>query len=185
MAIPNFDHNKVLPPHIGDPRRMQDLSPYPCSTLDLCQKFATSIERIRILEGFLSFRQQMFAFNISNGFQWLDGSFMEDVEHLENRAPNDIDIVTFYMGMPRFQYSVIQAKFPEFISRDLSKSKYLVDHFGVDCSYRPDFIVEATRYWIQLFTHNRHRVWKGMLRLELNTPDDDQAALNYLKAVSL
>ncbi len=33
-----------------------------------------------------------------------------------------------------------------------------------------------TRYWISLFSHNRLGVWKGMLRIALNTPSEDAAA---------
>jgi hypothetical protein len=42
-----------------------------------------------------------------------------------------------------------------------------------------------TRYWIQLFTHNRLGVWKGILRLELNTTDIDKLALEHLNATGL
>ena len=42
-----------------------------------------------------------------------------------------------------------------------------------------------TRYWIQLFTHNRLGVWKGILRLELNTAEIDQEALTYLNNIEL
>jgi hypothetical protein len=32
---------------------------------------------------------------LDNGFQWIDGSFVEDVEKSRGRAPGDVDIVTF------------------------------------------------------------------------------------------
>lgn len=54
--IPDFDHNLVLPPHLGSPTVPDQLSPYPCSTVDLCEKLATGPERREILGKFLDFR---------------------------------------------------------------------------------------------------------------------------------
>ena len=85
MPIPNFDHNNVLPPHLGNPTNRADLSPYSCSILELCHRFSTSNQRIQILKNFVTFRQRMNAMNIVKGFQWLDGSFLEDIEAAESR----------------------------------------------------------------------------------------------------
>lgn len=183
MPIPNFDHNNVLPPHLGNPAHPGDLSPYPCSILELCHKFSTSPERIIILKGLIDFRQRMPGYGIIYGFQWLDGSFLENIEASENRSPRDLDLVTFYSGLSPINIASISATFPEFVSRALSKATYKLDHFGVDMSFRPDVTVENTRYWIQLFTHNRNSVWKGILRLSLNTPIDDQHAIDYLNTL--
>ncbi len=41
-----------------------------------------------------------------------------------------------------------------------------------------------TKYWIQLFSHNRAGVWKGMIELPLyNTLDSDNEALNFLNSL--
>ena len=51
------------------------------------------------MAGFLDFRALLHSLGINTGFQWLDGSFMENVELLEQRAPKDIDVVTLsYQG---------------------------------------------------------------------------------------
>lgn len=73
--------------------------------------------------------------------------------------------------------------FPEFANSALSKSKFLLDHYPVDYSHSPCVTIEQTRYWIQLFSHNRTGVWKGMLRLSINTPTEDERALAYLNSV--
>lgn len=182
-VIPAFNHNLVLPPHAGDPRQRGDLSPYPCTTLDLIQRFSTSAERIVILRGFLAFRTRLTNAGLLNGYQWLDGSFLEDVEQSESRSPNDLDLLTIYWGYDTAFQSILVQKFPEFADRKLSKQNYCLDHFPVDAGYKPDVTVENTRYWIQLFTHNRNGVWKGMLRINLNTPDEDAAALAFLDTV--
>lgn len=183
MPIPNFDHNNVLPPHLGNPTDRSHLSPYQCTILELCHKFSTSPERIEILKGLIIFRQKMLANGLIMGFQWLDGSFLENIEVSERRTPRDLDIVTFFGGLTPTNQATIRATFPEFANPVLAKATYKLDHYPVDYSYSPDVTVEMTRYWIQLFTHNRHSVWKGILRLSLNTPIDDQHALDYLNSI--
>jgi predicted nucleotidyltransferase len=75
--------------------------------------------------------------------------------------------------------------FPEFVSQKLSKDTYKLDHYAVDYCYDPNTTVELTRYWIQLFTHNRSGVWKGILRLSLSTPTEDNASLHFLNNLVL
>lgn len=181
--IPAFDHNFVLPPHLGNPTALDQISPYKCTTLDLCKTFAISADRIEILKGFLRFREQLTKLGLVNGFQWLDGSFLEDVETRENRPPNDLDMVTVYWGYNlAFQQQLI-VDFPDFVDVRLSKSNYKLDHYPFDAQHSPINTVEYTRYWIQLFSHNRDAVWKGMLHVELNTPNEDQEALIFLNSI--
>lgn len=183
--IPDFSHNNVLPPHLGNPTDFLHVSPYPCTILELCQKFATSRPRINILIGFISFRARLTNLGIIDGFQWLDGSFMENIEVSENRPPNDLDLVTFYDGRTAPPEATLLANFPEFSNSTLSKQTYHLDHYPVDFCFNPEVTVELTRYWIQLFTHNRNGIWKGILRLPLNTANDDSAALTYLNALTI
>ena len=185
MAIPDFNHNHVLPPHLGDPRLPNDVSPYNCSTYEFCQRLATSHERITILKNFIAFRKKMDRHGIVDGFQWVDGSFTENVEISLKRPPNDLDVVTFYRNITNDQVIDIQANFLDFVTPSLSKVNYQLDHYVVDFAYDPLITVEQTRYWIQLFSHNRLDIWKGMLRLELNTPADDHFALDYLNTIVL
>lgn len=163
--IPAFDHNHVLPPYVGNPTRPSDISPYECSIIDFCQHFATSVKRISLLKSLIQFRLKMLAFGIQNGFQWIDGSFTENIEVSEKRDPNDIDIVTFYRGLSSQQENDIVHSFQEFLNPRLSKSIFNLDHYPVDYGSTPERTVELTRYWIQLFCHNRNRVWKGMIKI--------------------
>lgn len=183
MSIPPFDHNNVLPPHLGNPTDPTHLSPYSCTILELCHQFSTSANRIQILKNFIVFRQKMNFFGIIYGFQWLDGSFMENIEASERRPPSDLDVVTFYGGLSMDYQNNIKVNFPEFSNPTLAKDIFLLDHYGVDYSFNPDVTVEQTRYWVQLFTHNRFGIWKGILKLSLNTPIDDQNALDYLNSL--
>ncbi len=179
--IPDFDHNLVIPPHLGDPVNLKHLSPYPCTSVDLCQKLGITEERRAILRKFLDFRERLQTEGLTRGFQWLDGSFLEDVETRDKRPPNDLDIVTVYWGYDiPFQLNLI-SRFKEFASPLLSKSVYGLDHYSFDAGYNALLTMEQTRYWILLFSHNRYGAWKGMLKIELNTPADDQLARQQLE----
>ncbi len=180
MPIPAYDHNLVIPPHLGDPVNSGELSPYPCTTLELCQRFGITAERRTILGKFLDFRDRLRAEGLTNGFQWLDGSFLEDVEAREGRAPRDLDVVTVYWGYDHAFQMTLRNRFIEFASSVLSKATYSLDHYPFDAGFSPALTLESTRYWILLFSHNRLSVWKGMLRVELDTPADDTAARQEL-----
>lgn len=181
--IPEFDHNLVLPPHRGDPRFSADVSPYACTSLELCRRFATSPKRREILEHFLAFRKKIHSSGMTQGYQWLDGSFLEDVETRENRSPEDLDLLTIYWGYSTAFQEQFDLKFPEFSNHNLSKSKYRLDHYPVDIGLSPDLTVDNICYWIQLFSHNRDAVWKGMIRVELDTPEEDDKGLRYLEGL--
>jgi hypothetical protein len=183
MPIPTFDGIlNVLPPHLGDPSLPQDLSPYLCTTAELCHRFATSAARKTILEGFLNLRAELLGLGI-RGFHWLDGSFLENVEIQEHRDPGDIDVVTF-IGHPGDLPSIQSVLTPrrDLCDRGLAKATFRVDHFLIPLCSAPEAVVEHTRYWYGLFSHRRDRTWKGMLRVELNTKADDDPAWQVLRS---
>ncbi|MCH5167988.1 MAG: hypothetical protein J1F35_08930 [Erysipelotrichales bacterium] len=183
--IPPFDHNHVIPPHLGNPADPTQISPYLCEISEFCQHFCFSKERINILIGFVSFRLKMIQNGIVNGFQWVDGSFTENVEARENRPPHDLDVVTFFKGIDLQQSSKINSTFQEFSNPHLSKQKFFIDHYPFPFDANPDFTVEYTRYWYQLFSHNRRGVWKGIIKIPLYVdPVKDTDALTFLKNIN-
>ena len=95
-AIPDWSPQGILPPINPQSPTSVDRSPYDVSLTDLIIRFSTSPERCRILDGLLRYREALHGVGLVHGFQWLDGSFLEHIELLENRAPHDIDVVTFY-----------------------------------------------------------------------------------------
>lgn len=184
MPIPDFNYNNVIPPHLGNPTDPNKISPYKADILDFCIRFATSFERIEILKGFVKFRLEAWKFGIQNGFQWIDGSFSEDIEKSERRAPNDIDVVSFIPNVNSTVSANIKANFIAFIDPTTSKTQYKVDHYIVEFATNPLVTVNATKYWIQLFSHNRNGVWKGMIEIPIyKTPDKDSEALTYLNSI--
>jgi hypothetical protein len=181
MPIPAFDHNYVLPPHLGNPTTPSELSPYECTSLEFCQRFSTSPERREILSNFLRFRGLLRANGLIQAIQWLDGSFLEDIESQKQRAPRDLDLVTiFWEYDDQFQDTLFK-QFPEFGNSQLSKQNFKLDHYPFDAGFDPLLTVDLSRYWAQLFSHNRDGVWKGMLSIPLDTPDDDARAVEYLQ----
>ena len=178
MAIPAFDRIlNILPPHLGVPTQVRDLSPYHCTMQELCDRFATSPERKAILQGFLDFRGELFRSGLS-GFQWIDGSFLEDIETQEGRPPRDIDVVTF-IGNPPHPKNLrvaINANDPRLLDREYVMEQYLVDHYLVGLGTAPHVLVSTSRYWYGLFSHRRDGQWKGMLQMDLTDSADDAAA---------
>lgn len=187
MPIPSFDHNEVLPPHLGDPRRPDELTPFPATSEEVCQRFATSTERKAILTGWLDFRKELAALGITQGFQWLDGSFLENIEATGGRAPNDLDVVTYYAVpsgvVPTDLLTLLQRALPEFFDRTACKARFKLDHFGIHLGARGSALVDNARYWTGLFSHRRDGVWKGMLRIELNTGLSDTEAAKLLNSI--
>jgi hypothetical protein len=181
--IPNFDHNLVLPPHTGNPVNFADLSPYPCTSNELCNKFSTSSERIGILKNFLKFRSSLRSLGLLNAIQWLDGSFLEDIEQQAKRAPRDLDCVTIYWGYDRAFQNGLVSSLPEFADPISCKKRFQLDHYPFDAGYSPLNTVEMSRYWAQLFSHNRLGIWKGMLSISVNTPIEDSSALSHLQSL--
>lgn len=81
MPIPPYSLDGVLPPFIGarGPGDRSDLmSPYKVSVEEIVRFFGTSDERKRILAGWLEYRKDLRAIGITRGYQWLDGSCVED-----------------------------------------------------------------------------------------------------------
>ena len=176
MPIPAFDANNVLPPHAGDPRRREQLSPFPCTTTELCQRFATTPERLIILDGFLRFRALLTQAGFIGGFQWVDGSFLENIEAEANRPPNDLDVVTFYLPPDAGFNARVATSYPLLTDQGQIHKTYRLDHYFLDMACHPVLTVEGTRYWSLLFSHRRDGIWKGMVRVDLNTPAADTNA---------
>ncbi|MBQ7072652.1 MAG: hypothetical protein IJM89_04720 [Bacteroidales bacterium] len=183
--IPPFNHDYVLPPYVGDnPTKVGTQSPYRVSIMDLCQYFSTSKPRIELLKGLIKFRLEFYSRGIINTIQWIDGSFVEDKYSRENEEPNDIDVVTF-INLPKAVQQTIATSFPAFVDHKQSKHLYHVDHYVLDIS-DPTSAVRNTQYWIQLFSHNRYGVWKGMIEVPLYVnAEEDIKAMDYLNGLVL
>ena len=132
-----------------------------------------------MLSGFLRFRFELSTLGV-RGFQWLDGSFVENIEAQESRAPSDIDVVTIIENSdPGLKRALIVR--PDLVNHTIVKATFAVDSFLIPCDLTPVQLIDHTRCWIGLFSHRRSdRVWKGMLVTPLGPPSDDDAARRFL-----
>ena len=175
VSIPPFDATGVLPPVMGSPTTVSSQSPYRVSLVDVVQRFSGSEERRAILRGFLAYRAALHGAGLTRGFQWLDGSFEEQVELLEGRAPKDIDVVTF-VGC---QEGPVTLQAGQLFLADYTKTQFHVDAYSVNLGLSQEAIVRRATYWYGLFSHRRDRHWKGLLEIDL-APVEDALATKML-----
>jgi hypothetical protein len=179
--IPPFTISGVLPPYLGpDATTAALMCPYETTLVRIASTLCKSKERKLIFQGLLQYRQKLASIGFTDGFQWLSGSFMEDIETLEKRPPNDIDVVTF-VTMPATIKS--PAEWLAFITANLSvldpqqaKAAYKCDAYFVDLRFPPQSTVAQTRYWFGLYSHRRNGLWKGLLQVPLAITQDDADA---------
>lgn len=175
--FPRWNSVGVLPPVRPDHKgHSPERSPYSVSLLTLVERFSSSPERIKILQGFLSFRACLHELGITSGFQWLDGSFMEQVELLEDRPPNDIDVVTFFeLPEGQTQRSLVEKNSDAF-KTDYLKSTFLVDGYFTQLgqSINQQQVKNIT-YWYSMWSHRRDSVWKGFIQVNLDPAEDADA----------
>jgi len=183
VAIPEWTKEGVLPPTGQDPLSM-DRSPYQVSLLDVVGRFATNTKRREILEGFLRYRAVLHEAGLVAGFQWIDGSFAEHVESLQQRVPEDIDVVTFYRRPTGVLPPALLERLVRLFSRDTETREHIlaefkVDGYPVDLALPAPVLVEKATYWYGLWSHRRDRSWKGYLELSL-APEEDGEAMKLL-----
>lgn len=182
MPIPAFTIDGIIPPFIGPhgPGGLaQDMTPYVASALEVVHTLGGSDRRRAILTGWLGYRAQLRAAGITHGFQWLDGSFVEQKE------PNDMDVVTFFRRPAHAQSDTEIGLWAgarrHLFDRVGIKTNFLLDAFPVDLGGDAESVVNVTRYWLGLFSHRRvDGLWKGMLQVRLEDAADDVAALAAL-----
>lgn len=178
----------VVPPiAIGEEGHSPERSPYPISILDFIQKFALSTERIEILIGFLKYRKAIYLSGIETGFQWVNGSFVENIESIDERAPNDIDVVTFsnlYQTIP--DYPNWAKSNSSFLNNPIAKRQYKVDSYWVDMDIGfNEYSIERCTYWYSMWSHQRDtNIWKGFFVISLS-PNDDNEAIRYLSGLNV
>ena len=184
--IPGWTSEGVLPPvHPDALPTARERSPYRVSLIDLVLRYAMSTERNAILQGFLSFRKALNDVGLDQGFQWVDGSFAENIELIGVRPPNDIDVVTFcYVPDKQGQEEMVH-RAPRLFVHAHIKEDYRVDSQFVQLNGRmPESLVDDATYWYSLWSHNRTGQWKGYVQLDLSSADDQITQAYLDKAVN-
>lgn len=169
----SFNHSGVLPPFLGDDATKQaQCSPYEIPLLDFVKFFSGTPERKLLLISWLKYRMALKEIGIAEGFQWIDGSFVEDVENNLGRSPGDIDLVTFGKrpnGINNADFTEIVKNNMVLFVPELAKQAYNCDAYFVDLGLPQEVIVKRTTYWFGLFSHQRATsLWKGIIEIDLS-----------------
>lgn len=185
--IPPFNHSHVLPPYLGLGHSSATASPYESTASEVVSRFAITPERIVLLRGFLAYRASLRALGFNQGFQWIDGSFVENVEKHRSMPPKDIDVITFTQPPANMQSPAINAMMlahPELFDRVQCKARFGCDTFMVRLNVPAQRLVRETTFWHGVFSHRREdQVWKGLLQIPLES--DDGQALQMLENANL
>lgn len=185
VSIPNWNPQGVLPPNNPVTPASTDRSPYTVSLTDLILHFVTSPERQIIFTGFLEFRSALHDAGLVDGFQWVNGSFVENIETTEERKPADIDIVTFFHLPTGKTQKGLASALPRLFSPVYTREDYHVDAYFVRLNGdAPEPLVRQTAYWYSVWSHRRNGEWKGYLQIDLSSTDDPEAKDNLDKTTN-
>lgn len=183
--IPSLNLSGVLPPFISsDPTISAEMAPYKTNLTEIVSTFANTPERVVIIQGLLNYRQMLRNAGIVDGFQWLDGSYVENCEQNRGRPPRDIDVVTFAQRPQNHADDIMWGTFVinnqgNIFNRNTIKQLYKCDAFYEDLNLPSSAIVSRARFWFGLFSHQRSTfLWKGLLEIPLTA--DDAAATSLL-----
>ena len=187
MPVPSFTIDGVLPPYVGSDGpggAISDMTPYQASPTEVIKALGYTPERRHMLRNWIDHRSRLRQLGITDGFQCLDGSFVE------TKQPKDLDVVTFFhRPLVANNPSQIQALFmtnPETFNRVRVKGLYSLDVFFVDLNGSPKSTVTYSIYLFGLFSHRRQDdVWKGMLQVDLKSVQDDADGLIALDLLDL
>ncbi len=106
---PNWDITGVMAPIDRFAPTAAVHSPYNATLHDFVLHFATSRERCKILRGFLNYRALLHSAGITKGFQWLDGSLIENSQLLEGGR---IDVMAAGRALSRFRSNPTPTRSP-------------------------------------------------------------------------
>ena len=174
-TIPDWDIQGVIPPvRPNQEENSPDRSPYLTSVYEMCKKFGNTSDRRKILRGFVKLRTELRSAGLTKGFQWVNGSFIENVETEQNRSPNDVDVVTFMsFGNKELQEKLITDH--PYLFNPKSRQNFHVDHYFINTDKQLDSKqARKIAYWYSMWSHRRgDNSWKGFVEVFLDTDDKD------------
>lgn len=183
-SIPLWNSDGLLPPMNGDSLTKQGQSPYRCSLVELIDRFGLTTERSQLLDGLFRYRAALHDLGVDTGFQWINGSFVENKEKKLNKAPNDIDLVTFFQVPDLLQMRSGEPEVAQIFDVAFTKKE-----FGLDAHVSPlgnKLTAKTAReitYWAGQWGHTRAGQWKGFVEVPL-TSENDLEAREYLRKLS-
>ncbi|WP_242769549.1 hypothetical protein [Sphingopyxis sp. YF1] len=162
-------------------------SPYQSTMSEFVVRFATSPERAAILRGFLEYREGLRQIGFVEGFQWIDGSFVEACEQVNGRPPGDVDVVSVVHrpvahAAEQDWLAFLDQHGDTLLDQAHCKVTYSCDSYFIDLDIPQRMISEQTAYWFGLFSHQRDTFrWKGLVQLDIQC--DDQIATEALEEI--
>lgn len=175
--IPDFSNIGILPPYgMYGAADIEGRSPYPTNLETFVDRFATTQARSALLKGFLTYRNHLHKIGLTEGLQWVGGSFVENCEVIRSRPPGDIDVVTFLRPLDDEQEwnDLIKNNNDLLMNAGHTKKNFQCDAYTSEIN---DEMLEDIAYYLTMFSHQRDtEVWKGIIQLDLNDPTEGQAA---------
>jgi len=172
-AVLPWTASGVLPPVDASDPTSPDRSPYVVTLAEYVQRFGSTPERRLIIDGLLRYRAALHAAGFKAGFQWLNGSFVENVELIEGRPPNDIDVVTFSRPPKAKHKHDLDVLVEALFNPESTVSAYCVDGYFVDLTTAPKALTTASTYWYSVWSHRRDLSWKGFIQIDLAPTNGD------------
>lgn len=175
-TFPVWNEEGLVPPVDLLNPTSRNRSPYAVSLSVFVQRFATSPERVQILRGFLAFRAALHEVGLVEGFQWLNGSFLEDKERLKGVAPGDIDVVTYFQLPIGVSESELLTRHASLFEHDEIKATFHVDSFPQPLYVPAIRLINSSNYWYGMWSHQRDTLrWKGFATVDLAASEDENA----------
>jgi hypothetical protein len=135
-----------------------------------------------VLRGLLDFRAALRNAGFVTGFQWIDGSFVEDCEKVRGRPPGDVDVVSLLRrpephAAENDWQAFVAANAATIFNHDQIKADLHCDSFFIDLDIDPTAVAQQCAYWFGLFSHQRSSFrWKGMVQVNFICDDAEAEA---------
>lgn len=153
--------------------------------MELVARFRTNDPRKALLRGLIAYRQHILSDGYDQGFQFINGSFVEDVEAIRGRPPGDIDVMSFLVRPQKYvgdqsAWETVGKQFwlTEVRGRAANRARFSLDTFAAlldEANYR------NFTYWHGLFSEQKRTFApKGYIVINLD-PVADRAALANLE----
>jgi hypothetical protein len=191
--LPSFNLRGLLPPFVGTDATTPDRSPYWITMPELASVFGTTSHRRQLLRNLIAYRALLASEGYVGGVQFIDGSFVENVEAFARREPSDVDVFSVLNVPPKYltdplawQATGLPFWQTEIVDRDRNKQRFKLDTYAVlfeERQAQPINLIRDIIYWYGLFSHQRDTfAWKGFAALALDLAGD-QTALSALGSI--
>jgi hypothetical protein len=153
--IPAFDGRGLLPAFEGSDETTANRSPYDATMAEVVARFGGSDERRVLIRGLLDYRGLLLRLGYTDGIQFVDGSFVENVEAREGRPPRDIDVFSFLVRPAKYRLDPAlwaSAGFAEWaqevVDRPRDMARFNLDTYAVAADEHDGLrIILTTIYW--------------------------------------